>query len=101
MIEFPPNIIDDFSFEELIRHYENENINKSILKINDEYLYWSDVKYRAQAIGISKEELWALVKYIRSGTDVKISEFEHMHFSLTNFMQRQCHEFDIDRKSVV
>lgn len=96
MIEFPPNIIDDFSFEELIRHYENENINKSILKINDEYLYWSDVKYRAQAIGISKEELWALVKYIRSGTDVKISEFEHMHFSLTNFMQRQCHEFDMN-----
>lgn len=54
------------------------------------------MKYRAQAIGISKEELWALVKYIRSGTDVKISEFEHMHFSLTNFMQRQCHEFDMN-----
>ena len=27
---------------------------------------------------------------------MKISEFEHMHFSLTNFMQRQCHEFDMN-----
>lgn len=96
MIESPPHTTGEIPPEELIRHLEKEDVSKSILKINDEYLYWSDVKYRAQTLGIPREELWALVKYVRSGTDLKIDGFDHMHFSLSNFMQRRCHEFDMN-----
>lgn len=96
MIENPPRIEPGLPNEKWTSLLENEDIIKTIQKINEEYLYWSDVKYRAQPLGIAKEELWALVKYVRSGSDLKIKEFDRMHFSLSNSMQRKCHEFDMN-----
>lgn len=96
MIENPPQISNDLPSKEMLHHLDKEEVVNSILKINDEYLYWSDVKYRAQPLGISREDLWALVKHMRSGTDLKINGFDHIHFSLSNSMQRRCHEFDMN-----
>lgn len=96
MIENPPRIASEVPPKELLSLLENEEVAKSIMKINDDYLYWSDVKYRAEPLGITKEDLWSLVKYIRTGADVKLPEFDHIHFSLSNSMQRKCHEFDMN-----
>lgn len=96
MIENPPRLQSGVPSNELISHLDNKDILKSIMKINDEYLYWTDVKYRAQALGISKEDLWTLIKYVRSGSDLKILGFDGIHFSMSNSMQRKCHEFDMN-----
>lgn len=96
MIENPPYIGSNLPSKELVSLLNNEDVVKSILKINDEYLYWSDVKYHALPLGISKEDLWTLVKHVRSGSDLKINGFDHIHFSLSNAMQRKCHEFDMN-----
>ncbi len=73
----------------------NAQVASVVGRINDEYLYWSDVKYRAQALGISPRMLWAVVKYTRARTDVKVPGFANAHFGLTNRMLRQCHELDV------
>jgi len=96
MIENPPRLQSGVTSNELISHLDNEDILKSIMKINDEYLYWTDVKYRALPLGISKEDLWTLIKYVRSGSDLKILGFDGIHFSMSNSMQRKCHEFDMN-----
>ena len=67
-----------------------------ISRLNDDYLYWSDVKYRAQNTGLSAEELWAQVKTSRYKKDVEVWPDFGLHFSLTDRMQRMCHEFDLN-----
>ncbi len=96
MIENPP-LVDMILFtEEILDKLQNEETLASINKINDNYLYWTDVKYRANALGFEKDDLWRLVKFLRSRTDVKIVGFENIHFSLSNYMQKRCHEFDMN-----
>lgn len=96
MIERPPRPSSQLPSKEVLELLNTDEIRELVLKINDEYLYWSDVKYRAQGVGISKDELWSLVKYVREGSDLKIKDFDHIHFSLSNSMQRKCHEFDMN-----
>lgn len=96
MIENPPHIDYSLPTKDWTSLLDNEDILKTISKINNEYLYWSDVKYRARSLGVSKEDLWALVKHVRAGSDLKINGFDRMHFSLSNSMQRKCHEFDMN-----
>lgn len=71
-------------------------IAEAVKRINTEYLYWSDVKYRAKPLNITPLELWALVKHTREKADVPVSGFGSLHFTLSNQMQRQCHEFDMN-----
>ena len=67
-----------------------------ITRINDEYLYWSDVKYRTNGTGLSPQELWQCVKATREKRDVEVWPDLGLHFSLTDRMQRMCHEFDLN-----
>ncbi|MDE6695630.1 MAG: Fic family protein [Muribaculaceae bacterium] len=94
MIENPPHPL--IITETVLDCLQNEGIAASIKKITDDYLYWTDVKYRAQSLGLTKEDLWSAVKYSRRQTDIKIDRFENFHFSLSNSMQRKCHEFDMN-----
>lgn len=91
MIEQPPHIttapIDIFN--------EPEELKNLISSINSRYLYWSDVKYRMPE-GMTDIELWRKVKSVRNLTDVKVWAQNNIHFSLTNAMQRLCHEFDMN-----
>lgn len=98
MIETPPHITQDLKNrrKEIASSSAYPMIAQAVTKINDEYLYWSDIKYRANQLGISSEELWAIVKNTRDKTDVVLPEFGDFHFSLTNRMQRQCYEFDMN-----
>lgn len=98
MIEIPPHITSEINArrKELVSSSQYPLIAQTVNKINDEYLYWSDVKYRAKALNILPEELWAIVKNTRNKTEVDLTEFGEFHFSLTNHMQRQCYEFDMN-----
>lgn len=98
MIENPPVITSQLvkRKEEIVASGKYAQIVEAVDKINAEYLYWSDVKYRAHFLGLTPEELWAVVKHERAKTDVFISGFENLHFALSNRMLRQCHEFDMN-----
>lgn len=73
-----------------------EEVQNTVTHINDEYLYWSDVKYRTAGTGLSPEELWKQVKAARYRRDVEVWPEMGLHFSLTDRMQRMCHEFDLN-----
>ncbi|WP_303329166.1 Fic family protein [uncultured Muribaculum sp.] len=90
MIEQPPFITQDIDTS-----LDNEELKNLIYSINSRYLYWSDVKYRMPS-GMTGIELWSKVKSVRNLTDVKIWPQNNIHFSLTNTMQRLCHEFDMN-----
>lgn len=96
MIENPPSTNTIVFTEDIVDKLNNDTIINSINKINDNYLYWTDVKYRAQALGMTKEDIWSIVKFTRNRTDVKVNGFDNIHFSLSNYMQRCCHEFDMN-----
>lgn len=90
MIEPPPRIS---SASDAI--LENAELRNLVSSINSRYLYWTDVKYRIPS-GMTGVELWSLVKSTRNHTDIKIWRPNGIHFSLTNTMQRLCHEFDMN-----
>ena len=90
MIESPPRIT---SASDAI--LENAELRNLVSSINSRYLYWSDVKYRIPS-GMTGVELWSLIKSTRNHTDIKIWLPNNIHFSLTNTMQRLCHEFDMN-----
>ena len=93
MIEKPPHNTSS----------DNRNISKvdAILSeklnaINDDYLYWSDVKYRTSGTELDSKELWCKIKESRLRRDIEVWPEYGFHFSLTNRMQRMCHEFDLN-----
>lgn len=93
MIELPPHITPD---KENILYIVSPTIKERLLHINNEYLYWSDVKYRVQDTGLTPKELWRLVKQSRSSRDISVWPDFNLHFSLTDKMQCLCHEFDLN-----
>lgn len=90
MIESPPLVLAPTDTV-----LKNEELNNLISSINSRYLYWSDIKYRVPS-GMTDVELWSIVKSVRNLTDVKIWSQNNIYFSLTNTMQRLCHEFDMN-----
>lgn len=92
MIELPPHIDSNLSMDSRLPL----KLADTISRINDEYLYWSDVKYHTQDTGLSANELWLQVKISRLKRDVEVWPDFGLHFSLTNKMQRLCHEFDLN-----
>lgn len=92
MIEQPPLI----NLKTVPDARPSQQAADAIAGINDEYLYWSDVKYRTAATGLSADELWRLVKQYRLKRDVEVWHDFGLHFSLTDKMQRLCHEFDLN-----
>lgn len=91
MIESPPKINNQNPTE-----LNSEPLQAVLTKINNQYLYWSDVKYRTNGLDISPEQLWKCVKQSRRNTDIKIWDFDDIHFALTNSMQRLYHQFDMN-----
>lgn len=98
MIESPPIITAETEqrIKEIMSSDKYASVTDAVNSINSDYLYWSDVKYRTGNLGISSEELWFIVKTAREKADMPIQEFGNLHFALSNHMQKQCHEFDMN-----
>lgn len=66
----------------------------SLQKIQDDYLYWDKIKYKAKSC--SPEELWQAVKLFRRlrASKVKFGNYEFMYV-ITDYIQRALHQFDM------
>lgn len=82
--------------EKAIHWYSRPDVRVAVEKINDDYLYWSDAKYRPLPDGMSADELWAVVKFSRRVHQVFEWPKYHITVSVTNFMQRVCHDLDMN-----
>ncbi len=98
MIESPPKIEDADLFKAYIHLSKEEYgaVSALVEKINERYDFWSDVKYEKPSIPISPQELWAFVKASRMKNRMLVWPQYGIHMSVTNHMQRICHEFDMN-----
>lgn len=64
MIEQPPQIKEQ-SQQKALEVYRRDDARQLISEANDNYWYWSDVKYRSRQTGISAGDLWAAIKLSR------------------------------------
>ena len=72
VIERTPNIIDIYNDKEKLSNViavgQSATLQPLIQRANDEYLYWTEVKYRIPAgVRVSPEEVWAYLKIARAG----------------------------------
>ena len=95
MIELPPQISQKEYLSVLLTE-PLEKLKAIIEKNNDKYSYWSDVKYQRTPDGISNKELWCYIKASRKAKRMIVWKKYGISISITNAMQRMCHEFDMN-----
>ena len=95
IIEIPPRIEDKELLEAMVIPPQ-EDIAAIVDRINEDYEYWDDVKYKKRPKGCSAKQLWTYVKASRIKSFVRVWEKYGFVMGLTNQMQRMCHEFDMN-----
>ncbi len=95
MIEQPPQIKEQ-SQQKALEVYRRDDARQLISEANDNYWYWSDVKYRSRQTSISAGDLWAAIKLSRFAQSRVIWRDYGLTVSITNKMQQQCHYFDMN-----
>ncbi|MFH8143278.1 MAG: Fic family protein [Muribaculaceae bacterium] len=94
MIEQPPKYCTENMPQSQMFH--NQLVTEAINKLQDSYAYWSEVKYK-QIKGLpDAEATWNLIKSIRAAKSIEVSSKYGLHFSLTNYMMKLCHIFDMN-----
>lgn len=98
MIETPPKIKDSDLFKAyiLLSNKDNEAVTLLVEKINENYDYWDEVKYKKIPESFSQKDLWSLVKASRMKNRIQIWPQYGINISITNQMQRICHVFDMN-----
>lgn len=92
MIEEPPKYIAATkSVSEILAPESLERIRK----FQEEYPYWSKVKYKKLKGFDTPEDVWAALKQLRLSNQVTVNHNYQIHFSMTNSMARLCHNFDM------
>lgn len=97
-MEKAPSISWDNLTKAMLKLQQDSELAAAVSRLNDQYIYWDKAKYK-QVSGIdSEKELWALMMAERVKRRVPVPLWKRygIHFSLTNQMQRQCHQFDMD-----
>ncbi|RYU91778.1 Fic family protein [Emticicia agri] len=91
MLESAPPLLKDFQNFDL---FAKLKLNGELQKIQNEYLYWDKVKYKAK--DCTPQELWQVVKFDRyfNHHDLDFGDYT-FQYSLTDYMQRALHEFDL------
>ncbi len=95
MIEQPPQIKEP-SLQKALEIVQHDDARQLINDANDNYWYWSDVKYRPLPDGISVNDLWSAIKFSRLSQSRVISKKYRLTLFITNRMQKQCHYFDMN-----
>lgn len=94
-LEIAPKI----DFQELLKRLGTPftpELRNLIDKCNAEYEHWSKIKYIAKANGMSPRDLWVAVLADRLIHRQDVWPTYNIHFSLSNRMQKLCHEFDMN-----
>ena len=90
MIETPPSLL---TTPEVVSLLETLAETKQLSDIQNDYLYWDKVKYKAK--GVAAPLLWQAVKLYRKLNARKISFGAYpFTFVLTDFIQEALHLFD-------
>ena len=95
MIEHPPAFSVD-EFLAAIRSQPRKEIVEIVDEINDNYLYWTEVKYKKLPDDFTHKELWTYVKAARIKGHISVWDRYGIQLTLTSHMQRLCHEFDMN-----
>lgn len=95
MIESPPDIKDK-DLIQAIKLVNKPEVAQLVDIINADYEYWSDVKYKKLPEGLTSTELWSCVKLTRMMQRAFTWSGFGVTASITNRMQRMCHEFDMN-----
>ena len=95
MIEQPP-LIKEQSQQKAIEIVRRDDARQLISEANDNYWYWSDVKYMSRLSDISANDLWAAIKFSRYAQSRVIWKKYGLTLFITNKMQQQCHYFDMN-----
>lgn len=98
-IETPPTLKDiiPHANERIVELILNDEFNKLINEVNENYYYWDKVKYLKPPPEVRIEEVWAIAKIRRSNTPHKI-KFGEYAFSwfLNTRLQELLHLFDLN-----
>lgn len=91
MIELAPDFENNNDVIPLMVRLQNQGIIKDI---QDNYLYWDKVKYKAK--DCSPEELWNAVKFFRylRSNELKFGYYK-FNYLITDYVQRSLHQFDL------
>lgn len=97
-MEQAPSVSWNTLAKAMLRLQQDGELAAVIGRFNDQYLYWDKAKYKQVPDVGSEKELWALMMADRVRKCVPVPFWKRfgIHFSLTNQMQRQCHQFDMD-----
>lgn len=98
-LEIPPSLKDVIpnTNQRIVELIMNEEFNKLLNEVNENYYYWDKVKYLKTPAQIKPEEVWAIAKVRRRNTPHKIN-FGKYPFSwfLTIKIQELLHLFDLN-----
>jgi hypothetical protein len=95
MIEQPPQIKEQ-SFQKALEIVQRDDARQLLSEANDNYWYWSDMKYKPRPNDIDAVELWAAIKFSRFAQSRIIWKRYGLTLFITNKMQQQCHYFDMN-----
>ena len=74
----------------------NSEISELVYKINEAFEYWDTIKYKRCPKGCSPQQLWTYVKATRIKSRMSVWKKYGISLTLTNQMQRMCHEIDMN-----
>lgn len=93
MLEKPPKV--DIYSDDVINIIVDTDFQEELKKIQEEYLYWTKVKYRP--IKKDKKNVWGAVKLHRSINSKSLIFGEHRFtYPTTDYIQRSMHFFDMN-----
>lgn len=96
MIENPPKTNRNSLVDALFGKHPRE-IDDMVDDINEDYLYWDKVRYkRPLPDNFTPEKLWTYVKASRLRGKIVVWSKYGITLTVTNHMQKLCHEFDMN-----
>ena len=94
MIELPPKIDRKTLVNALLKGIDS-NIMPVVDKVNADYEYWDEAKYKKLPEGFTPQMLWTNVKASRLRSTIPVWNKYGINLCVTSQMQRLCHEFDM------
>lgn len=74
----------------------DSQVKKLVDKANETFEYWNTIKYKTCPKGCTPRQLWTYIKAERAKSKMVIWQKYGITLTLTNQMQRVCHEFDMN-----
>lgn len=96
MIEQPPKTFSDALVQKALLLTTRPDLHSLLNEADDNYWYWSDVKYKKMPSDITIQEFWFAMKFNRKAKQVFVWDQYGIKVSVTNKMQRLCHNFDMN-----